>query len=192
MAGAVIPFGDPNQPSYFYEDPDDLERPLLKTMLKYWRAARETRSIPLYADFNPKDVKAHLPWIVVIDALPGYADFRYRVIGTKVCDYYIADGTGKTVTEAFGELTDLADNIKYAYRRTCELALPIRCTGPATTSGGVFFPAYDTLFLPYSRDGETADCIVNAFSFSHEEVRMRRAHSQTSLVNASRRKQPAE
>ena len=36
-----------------------------------------------------------------IDALPDYADFRYRLVGSSVCEYFLANGTGKTVSEVF-------------------------------------------------------------------------------------------
>ena len=53
---------------------------------------------------------------------------------------------------------------------------PTRSTGPATKVNGVYFPAYDSLYLPYSTDGVSADRIVNAFSFNYDEVRAREAY----------------
>jgi len=38
---------------------------------------------------------------VIIECLPGLADFRYRLIGTKVVEAYGRDSTGKTVRELY-------------------------------------------------------------------------------------------
>lgn len=192
MAGAILQFGDPDRPSYFFEDPDDLDGPVLPTMLTYWRKGRRDGDLPVSSEFRPKDVKTLLPWIVVIDALPELSDYRYRVIGSRVCEYFLADGTGKTVREAFAALPILAEQIIGAYRRTCMLRVPTRSTGPAMVVDGIYFPAYDSLYLPYSSDGRVADRVINAFSFSYDEVRAKRAYSAASMSPLSTRSLPLD
>src|SRR5690348_10351033 len=84
-------------------DPAAVDHPVLSFFLDYWRAgARGAPSgIPLFASFKPKEVRANLAWVVVVDVLPD--DFRYRVIGTCVAEYFARNTTGLTVSEAFRE-----------------------------------------------------------------------------------------
>jgi hypothetical protein len=186
VPGPIVPFGDPARPSLFEEDPEEVEGPVLSALLNYWRSQQKGDAIPLAAGFSPRDVKAHLSWIVVIDALPDYADFRYRVIGSRVCDYFLADGTGKTVTEAFAGMDALGNSIKEVYRRTCMLGRPTRSTGPATIVDGIYFPNYDSLYLPYSKNGVTADRVINAFSFSYDQMRARHAFASSTARGADK------
>jgi hypothetical protein len=48
-------------------------------------------------------LREHLGWVIMVEVLPGEADFRYRLIGTLVTQYFLADSTGKTVSEAFAK-----------------------------------------------------------------------------------------
>jgi hypothetical protein len=123
------------------------------------------------ADFVAKEVRANLRWVVLIDALPDYSDFRYRLVGSSVCEYFLRKGTGKTLSEAF-KSDRVARGIARVYRHACELEKPLRVTGPPIMlSGGGFFPTYDCLYLPYSTDGQRVDRLVNTFFFTYNTVR---------------------
>lgn len=173
MAGQVHQFGSEDRPSFFHEDPDEVDDPALAEMLGYWEASRGGNDIPPKAAFVPKDLKAHLPWIVVCDALPDGSDFVYRVVGTRVTDYFLDNGTGKTVTDAFVDAKDVGQGTLSLYRRTCELRRPTRYIGAAAIYKGVYFPSFDALYLPYSCDGTRADRIVTLFVFNYEKLRER-------------------
>ena len=172
MAGQVHQFGSEERPSFFYEDPDELD-PTFAGMRDYWETSRGDRDIPVKSSFAPKDVKTHLPWMVVCDALPDDSDFVYRVIGSRVSDYFLGNGTGKTVMEAFGGDPDIGRGTLWLYRRTCELRRPTRYCGPAAVYKGVYFPSFDALYLPYSCDGTRADRVVTLFIFNYEKLRER-------------------
>ena len=148
--------------------------PVLAFFLDYWNEKRGTRRVPRAHDFVPKDVGKNLRWLVVADALPGNIDFRFRVIGTMVCEYFLGDGTGKTVLESFTGMDELGQGIVRIYSRTCTLERPIHYAAPATVTDKLFFPAFDALYLPYSTTGERADRLVNAFIFSEKALRAHR------------------
>ena len=164
-------FGEAHRAAATQKDPDRIDDPVLTFFLKYWREKSRGRDLPLIADFVPKEVRGNLRWVVLIDVLRNRADFRYRLVGSSVCEYFLGDGTGKTVAEAFAGFGELAAGIRALYRRVCELECPIRVTAPATIVNGVFFPAYDSLYLPYSNGGQDVDRIVNAFVFNQSKIR---------------------
>lgn len=173
MAGQVHQLGSEDRPSFLHEDPDAVDDPALAEMLGYWEASRGGNDIPPKAAFVPKDVKSRLPWIVVCDALPDDSDFVYRVVGTRVTDYFLGNGTGKTVTDAFVDAKDIGQGTLWLYRRTCELRRPMRYIGAAAVYKSVYFPAFDALYLPYSSDGTKADRVVTLFVFNYEKLRER-------------------
>ena len=164
MSSELEAFHQARRFSTVREDPGNAEHPVSAFFLDYWRSKLRGRNYPLIADFVPKEVRAHLRSVVLIDALPDYSDFRYRLVGSSVCEYFLANATGKTVSEAF-ESERVARGIASVYRRVCELEKPLRVTGPPITVSDVFFPAYDCLYLPYSSDGRRVDRLVNTFAF---------------------------
>jgi len=171
MAERVHLTGDPERPTRIMEDPIEIANPILGFFLGYWRDNRQGNALPQYARFVPREIKKHLPWVVVTDALPEYEDFRYRVVGTHVTRYFLGDGTGKTIRQAFaGEDASVAESLVWLHRRACVERIPIRLTGPATVLKNIYFPSYDSIYLPYATGGETAGKIVNVFTFDYREI----------------------
>ena len=147
------------------DNPESIDDPVLGFFLDYHRRTRLGRKLPLRKSFVPQEVRANLQWVTVADALPGLKDFRYRVVGSRVCDYYLGDGTGKTVREAFVEAPIVGKSVLRLYRHTCTLAVPVLFSGPAIIMNSLYFPEHALLLLPYSSDGETADRVIVALSY---------------------------
>lgn len=166
MTARVQNLGDPEHLFRLIEDPDAIDDPVLSFFLGYWRAAGNGRDVPLRSSFVPQEVRGHLQWVVTADALPDDSDFRFRVVGTRVCDYFLHDGQGKTVSEAFAHLDHhMKDGTLWMFRHACRERVPLRITGPSSQFKDIYFPAYDALCLPYSSDGEKADRIVYALTY---------------------------
>jgi hypothetical protein len=113
---------------------------------------------------------------------PGYEDFRLRVVGSRVADDFLGDGTGKTIREAFaGADAELREGFVWLFRHVCELGAPVRPTGPGSAGKLPYYPNFDVCYLPYSSDGVRADRVVNVFTFNHREMRaVREAAGQKS------------
>jgi hypothetical protein len=170
MAESEHMVGDPARPSRIVVDPQVIDNPILDFFLSYWRSKRGAQALPLRNGFLPQEVRGHLPWVVVADALPDYTDFRYRVVGTHVCRYFLGDGTGKTVREAFGEVSaELAEGTLWLYRHACSERIPVRFTGPSSRWQEIYFPDFDAAYFPYSSDGKAADRVVNIFTFNYQK-----------------------
>src|SRR5690606_7819246 len=99
--------------------------------------------------------------------------------GTKVAHYFGADGTGKTISEAFAPLGEAAASaIRDIHRKTALERKPIYVRGEtAWLAGG--FDCFDSLYLPLSDDGETVNMILSAFTFDYTTVK---AKSESVLI----------
>lgn len=146
-------------------DPQNLQHPVLAFLKRYWDTKRGSRIMPSRAEIRPSEMKEHLGWIVMLDALPDLSDFRYRTIGTRVTQYFLSDSTGKTITEAFQAYGPAAINgVLWLHRKAAKDKVGIRAHGGAGWLGRSFLD-FDTLVLPLSDDGQNANKILSAFTF---------------------------
>jgi hypothetical protein len=160
-------------------DPHNLQNPVLSFLKAYWDGKRGARRMPTRAEIKPADMKEHLGWVILLDALPDFSDFRYRTIGTRVTQYFLADSTGKTLSEAFGPYGDAAINgVVATHRKAARDQVAVRCYGGAGWIGRSFMD-FDALFLPLSDDGVTANMILSAFTFDLAKLLQARANPQS-------------
>lgn len=139
----------------------DLPRyPDLGELLRYWGAKCGGRRFPARADIDPTDIPAHLPRIMLADVRHDPLDFRYRLVGTGVCDTHWFDFTHMTPRELqppeYGRLVwdDYADAVRRA----------------EPTAHVVLFEAhlkvryYARIILPLAADGMHIDMLMIADS----------------------------
>ena len=160
-------------------DPQNLQHPVLSFLKTYWDAKRGDRLMPTRAEIKPADMKEHLGWIILLDALPDLSDFRYRTIGTRVTQYFLADSTGKTLREAFQQYGDGAvSGVIATHRKAAVDHIAVRAHGGAGWLGRSFLD-FDALFLPLSDDGATTNMILSAFTFDVAKLIQSRAEPQS-------------
>jgi hypothetical protein len=146
-------------------DPPHLAQPTLAFLRDYWAGKRRGERLPGREDIDPLEMKDHLGWIVLADVLPGMADFRYRLIGTRISQYFLQDCTGKTLTETFSPLGPVAVKaILACYRKVARDRVPLRLFGSAGWLGKDFLD-FDNILLPLARDGVNVDMILGAFTY---------------------------
>lgn len=157
-------------------DPQKIADPTLAAVKAYWDTKRCTRRMPARADINPTELRDHLGWIMMVEVLPDYSDFRYKLIGTKVTRYFVTNSTGRTVSEAFGQFGPGAvKGVQAVYRKAAREQVPVRAYGAANwivdwKSDDRAFPNFDSLYLPLSDDGATANMLMCVFTFDYEKV----------------------
>jgi hypothetical protein len=136
----------------------------------YWNARRDGCPMPKRSEMRPSALKAHLGWLSILEALPDYRDFRYRLIGSRVTQYFGGDSTGHTLREIYG-LTPVkperVDDLVALHRLVCTNALPMRLRGAAGVWGGRTHPKYDSLYLPLADDDGAAIFVLMAFTFDY-------------------------
>lgn len=152
--------------------PTKFKHPTLSFLHAYWDGKRGARLMPARADIKPAELKDHLGWISMLDVLPG--DFRYRLIGTLVTEYFFWDATGKTVSEAFAtQPARLRDAVLATFRCVVDNRAPLRAYGDAGWAGKGLEEC-EALYLPLSDDGQTVNVILHAFVFDQKKVLMAR------------------
>jgi hypothetical protein len=155
-------------------DPAYLEDPTLAFLRAYWEMKRGGRAMPCRADIRASDLKEHLGSVILLDVLPGGRDFRYRLIGTLVTQYFLKDSTGKTVAEAFAEQgPEVQAAAVSVFRKVARDRCILRAWGSAGWMEGEF-EQFDSLYLPLSDDGENVTHIFEGFVFNKPEVMLAR------------------
>ena len=146
-------------------DPRALANPTLAFLKAYWEGKRNGRSMPSRMDIDPLEMKEHLGWIILADVLGDCVDFRFRLVGTRVTDYFGRDITGKTLSESYASHGTAALKMALAvYRKVARDRLVLRTFGNAGWLGQDFLE-FDQLFLPLSDDGMRANMVMSAFTF---------------------------
>lgn len=155
-------------------NPVSLENETLAFLLRYWNEKRGARAMPSRGDLKVSEMKEHLGWVMIVEVLPDIADFRYRLIGTLVTQYFLADGTGKTVKQMYGRDNPAAGNgIAAIFRKCARDKVVIRAYGDAGWIGDGF-ESFDCICLPLSDDGERVNMLLHAFVFDRSSVLMAR------------------
>ncbi len=151
-------------------DPKEFTNPTLAFLRSYWDDKRGQRPMPSRSDIRPSEMKEHLGWILLLDVLDGGEDFRFRTVGTRVSEYFLMDGTGKTLREAFVSYGEAAVAAVLAtHRKVAREAVVLRAHGGADLFGRAFLD-FDALYLPLSEDGQTVNMILSGFTFDQSAV----------------------
>ena len=128
---------------------DGLEEPVLRTLLAYWQGLPAGPRAPLAAGVNPLEMREALGFVMLMDAVDGGRDWRYRVYGTGIAARSGFDATGRLVTDApFAPLTEF---FLASYRACAARVEPvfIRHAPPVR----VHVVSWDRVILPLD-DGE--------------------------------------
>lgn len=155
-------------------NPARVTQPVLAAVYAYWKQKRGQRPMPTRADILPSELREHLGWIVMVDVTPGFEEFRYRLVGTLVNQYFLADATGKTIREAFSAYApNVASAVTAVHRKAARDKVVVRSHGASDWMGGGF-EEFDALYLPLSDDGDTCNMLLTAFTFDREQVLLAR------------------
>ncbi|MGV8997434.1 MAG: PAS domain-containing protein [Parvibaculaceae bacterium] len=165
-------------------DPQTLTCPTLKAVHAYWDAKRGTRSMPARADINPVELREHLGWIIMAEVLDDMADFRYRLVGTKVTRYFVNNSTGQTTSDTFAPFGQgVVNSVKAVYRKAARDHVAVYAYGqsnwvPDWKTEARDFSRFDTLMLPLSDDDQTCNMLLIIFTFDYNRVL---SHSEGAL-----------
>jgi hypothetical protein len=155
-------------------NPAQFEHPTCVFLRAYWERKRGDRAMPSRADISPAQLKEHLGWVMILEVLPGARDFRYRLIGTLVTQYFSADGTGRTVMEAFepnGEA--VAKSVNSVFRKVARDKVVMRTAGDANwLAEGM--EEFEAIYLPLSDDGQSVTHILHAFVCDRDRMLLAR------------------
>ena len=155
-------------------NPATFENATLAFLHGYWNAKRGDRTMPARADLKVSEMKEHLGWVAIVEVMPEMADFRYRLVGTLITQYFQEDGTGKTVNEIYGKRSEGAvKGIRAIFRKCARDAIVVRAFGDANWLGPGY-EKFDCITLPLSDDGKTVNMLLHAFVFDKPSVMLSR------------------
>jgi len=166
--------GEPNLSGGIEVDPKQLTHPTLAFLRRWWDDKRGTRAMPARADIRPADMKQHLSWLVLLEVVDGGRDFRYRVIGDDVAEYFNWNATGKTVTDAWAmQPKSVCDVVLAVDRGVIANRVP---TYAFANSGWAMqgIEHCECLYVPLSDNGDSVDYLLHAFVFNRREVHLAR------------------
>jgi hypothetical protein len=142
------------------ESADDLASKRLKRLFAYWDGLRGTRFAPARSDLNPAEMKDQLGWVWLMDVIDGGTDFRFRMGGDRVVQFFGERLSGNTLRAVlprspafFGRFLDLVTETTAARK-------PV-AGGPAQTAYEPrAFLEVEVLLLPLSDDGAAVTGIM--------------------------------
>lgn len=154
----------------YVENPREIDNPILSFFLGYWRKKRGSNALPSRSDIRIKDFPQYLRWVVLLDAEEQFRDFRFRVVGSAVARYFLADATGQLLSEAYANARPgLFEFTRDLIANACNQRIPLRLTGEASNWDAHYFPNWDALYLPLGSDRHSASGIMIVFTFNYEE-----------------------
>jgi len=138
------PLGEP------IDDPD------LATLYAYWIAKRGGRSMPGRADINPKDIVSVIPLVFIADICRPLR-FRFRLVGTAICNRWHEDLTGKWLDELSfdGEQQSVLEQ----YASVARTGTP-RIDREEFVNEESRYLHYQRLLLPLSEEGEAPNMLI--------------------------------
>jgi hypothetical protein len=141
-----------------------LDSARLRTAYEYWDERRAGRTMPARADVDPSDIPALLPFVILTDVLcQDPLEFRYRLIGTAICDRIKRDYTG-------WRLMDLPHqrpgSVVWDTRARCvETRAPVFDAALPYVGSHVRVRNVRQLHLPLSADGSNVNIIFTVVEF---------------------------
>src|SRR5262245_59672007 len=127
-----------------------LEPPDFDFLYRLWLATRGDRLAPARTAFDPTELRAILPRLLMIDVARDPLDFRYRLAGTLTYELHGQELTGKSITALRPPefVATLWDDL----RELAETAQPQLVLLDFTNQGG-YHRLYHVLRLPLSSNG---------------------------------------
>jgi len=151
-------------------DPATIASPRLRRLHGYWDAKRAGRAMPSRDDLDPVEIPWALGDVALIDVLPD-GEFRWRLDGTRLVDFFGCDLTGLRLAEHPSGV-----HIP-TMRRTLET--PVRTREPfhqfRPYSKDAYRWNYESLLLPLSRDGGRVDMLMQMLDVRRPDAARDRA-----------------
>ena len=132
----------------------DISHPRLRMLLDYWNATRGTSAMPTRAALDPIALWQWLGHLILIEAASG-GEFKYRVYGTGLAEYYGRDLTGKTTAALRSDVRAL---VCREYAAVCETRRPLLVTHTRRIREQRM--PVEKLILPFSADGTSVDRLL--------------------------------
>jgi hypothetical protein len=127
--------------------------------------------MPSRDDIDPSEIGEYLGWVCLLEILPSGEDFRLRLVGRALGQYFAHDVNGLTVTEALAPAGTKSARAVLGYAMTAvEKTCVVRAFGDCSFSRPQQPQEFETLFLPLSDDGVHVNMLLGVFAFERSQT----------------------
>lgn len=132
----------------------DIAHPRLRGLLEFWNHRRGDRTMPARDALDPLALWPWLGQLMLVEAA-SEGEFRYRVYGTGLAEYYGRDLTGRTTAALRPEVRDL---VCQEYAEVCRTGRPLLVVHTRRVRAQP--TPVEKLILPFSLDGSRVDRLL--------------------------------
>lgn len=136
--------------------------PALTDLLAFWESKRPASGLPLRRDFEPQEMRQHLPFLYIFEALPGCEDFRTRLVGTSIASTRGRDVTGQLLSGIMADVPKAFTLIRDAMRRAALSGRPVFLRGRTFWLADKEFLRFESSYLPLAGNHEGEILILGA------------------------------
>ncbi len=137
--------------------PGKIQAANLRALYEYWSSKCGQNRLPTRADLDPADIPRLLPYIYIVDVERDPVRFRFRLVGSRVRDWFGHDATGHYVDDPCKGDLDLG--MTEVYRQVFESRVP-RHVQRDIPDLGAFVHCFDRLILPLAGADGTVDKLI--------------------------------
>ncbi|WP_193185516.1 PAS domain-containing protein [Nisaea sediminum] len=141
--------------SWQYETSFESEDPAVGRFLRLWEDRCVGEALPSRKSFEITDLKEWLGHILILDAIDGGADFRYRLVGVEIVRAVGRDYTGRLMSECEFEVP--ARQVIGEFRAVVEARRPLVRRGHVTWAPDRSWRSFQSVHAPLASDGHIVD-----------------------------------
>jgi hypothetical protein len=153
-------------PHLSYATLEDVPSPRIRALHAYWQSKCSDVAPPPRSAIEPADIRALLPYLMLVELTPDPFRITYRLVGTAIARWHAHDFTGRD-HHAVASLAD--SGIEHSYRRVLETGRPVFGRTGLDTGDGSWI-AFDYAIFPLSDNGGVVNkCLAIACTGTIEQ-----------------------
>jgi hypothetical protein len=141
--------------------PDLVNSDRLSRLYRFWKKIRGRRRLPCRADLAPEKVGFILGQITIVDVLHNPANFKFRLIGTRLEEAGRRGDQGKTLDEI--EPAAYRHMVEQAFREVIATGRPL-CRQISYVHHQSLV-SFEQLILPFSHAGDSVEVLLEALDW---------------------------
>jgi hypothetical protein len=141
--------------------PDLVNSDRLSRLYRFWKEIRGSRRLPCRSDFAPEQLGFILGQMAIVDVLRDPANFRYRLIGTRLEEAGRRGDQGKTLDQI--EPAAYRRMVEQTFRVVVETGQPL-CHQISYVHHQSLV-SFEQIILPFSRAGDTVEVLLEALDW---------------------------
>lgn len=150
---------------------DDLENPLVRRAVGYWRTLSGTRRFPAREDLDPRTLVPFQPYMIMLKVIDGGADFEYRFVGETQRMAYLRPYTGRRMSDP-ANVSPYSKVFFTAYQCIQKTGTPFAIRGWAGKDFAcATFAYFESVVLPLGPDNEHVDHLVIFSAYAPRDLK---------------------